>query len=91
MLKVSSNTGVVITLTVVVFLGCCALMSSCVLVVTTFVKSVLSVKFVLLLTEGVQGVTALLINKVVVNCVYSTMASFMIAFTRSSSVIGLRN
>lgn len=90
MLKVSSNTGLVITLLVVFFLDESISVNSNTVVLTTFTNSVVSVNFILLITGGIRGVSVLIVDNIVVNCVYSTVASFIIAFTSSSGVIGLR-
>lgn len=89
-LNVSSKTGVVITLIVMFLLKGTVHIDSLTVVTTTFLKTVLSVNFILVVSEGMDDVSVLIIDNIVVNCVYSTIARFIIAFTSSSSVMGLR-
>ncbi len=90
-LGISSGAKLVVALTLVFFLGRGIALGSAALIVASFIGSMISMGFILLISGKVQRMSLLIISGVMIGYICSAITDFVVTFADDSNIVNLHN
>lgn len=90
-LGISSGAKLVVALTLVFFLGRGVTLGSAALIAASFVGSMISMGFILLISGRVRRMSLLIISGVMIGYICSAITDFVVTFADDSNIVNLHN
>lgn len=90
-LGISSGAKLVVSLTLIEFLGRGMSINSVTLIIAAFIGSMMSMGFVLLISSKIKRMSMLIISGVMIGYICSAITDFVITFADDSNIVNLHN
>ena len=90
-LGISSGAKLIVSLTLIGFLGRGMSIGSVTLIIAAFLGSMMSMGFVLLISNKIKRMSMLIISGVMIGYIYSAITDFVVTFAEDSNIVNLHN
>lgn len=90
-LGISSGAKLIVALSMIFFLGRGMIMNSAVLILSAFLGSMISMGFVLLISNRVKNMSMLVVSGIMISYICSAVTDFVVTFADDSDIVNLHN